>query len=121
MIARSVNQAADVIHRAQVAGKQTAIGLAIALESAQLLQSPEAAHAMAELEAQRDALKARVVELEAQVQAARAAGELLSAAFVDRALEQLAVQPVSLEDPHDGPLSHRYELGRDLPPLDGVS
>ncbi|MER6191815.1 hypothetical protein [Streptomyces cyaneofuscatus] len=26
-----------------------------------------------------------------------------------------ACPPVSPEDPHDGPLSHRYELGRDLP------
>lgn len=120
MIARSVNQAADVIHRAQVAGKQTAIGLAIALESARLLLSPELAHEMAELEAQRDALKARVTELEEQVKAARAAGELLSAAFVDRALERLAVQPVSLEDPHDSPLHHTYRVGRDLPELGGA-
>jgi hypothetical protein len=41
VIARAVNAAADVIHRAQVNGTQTATGIAIALESAQLLQSPE--------------------------------------------------------------------------------
>lgn len=35
-MARAVNAAADVIHRAQVNGTQTATGLAIALESAQL-------------------------------------------------------------------------------------
>ncbi|NUS26115.1 MAG: hypothetical protein HOV92_18090 [Streptomyces sp.] len=64
MIARSVNAAADVIHRAQVNGTQTATGLAIALESAQLLMSPEMVHEMADVEAERDRLKARVVELE---------------------------------------------------------
>lgn len=64
MIARAVYAAADVIHRAQVNGAQTAAGLAFALESAQMLVSPEAAHQAAEVEAERDALKARVAELE---------------------------------------------------------
>lgn len=64
MIARIVNQAADVIHRAQVNGAQTAAGLAIALESARLLVSDEMVHQMAALEAERDALKARVDEVE---------------------------------------------------------
>lgn len=66
MIARIVNQAADVIHRAQVNGAQTAAGMAIALESARLLVSDEMVHEMAALEAERDALQARVAELLAE-------------------------------------------------------
>lgn len=58
-MARAVNAAADVIHRAQVNGTQTATGLAIALESAQLLQSPETADEL-------ERLRARVAELEAE-------------------------------------------------------
>jgi hypothetical protein len=66
VIARSVNAAADVIHRAQVNGAVTAAGLAMALESAQMLMSPEMAHRMAELEQAETVLRARVAELEAQ-------------------------------------------------------
>jgi hypothetical protein len=33
----------------------------------------------------------------------------------------LAGQRAQLEDPHDGPLAHRYRLGRDLPPVGGAS
>ncbi|MGW5430414.1 hypothetical protein ACWET9_24860 [Streptomyces sp. NPDC004059] len=35
---------------------------------------------------------------------------------------ELMVAPVvvSLEDPHDSPLHHRYQMGRDLPPIGGV-
>ncbi|MFF7534914.1 hypothetical protein ACFZB2_38380 [Streptomyces bobili] len=51
MIARTVNAAAGVIHRAQVNGAQTATGLAFALESAQLLMSPEIAAELADLRA----------------------------------------------------------------------
>jgi hypothetical protein len=58
-MARAVNAAADVIHRAQVNGTQTATGLAIALESAQLLQSPETAREL-------ERLRARVADLEAE-------------------------------------------------------
>jgi hypothetical protein len=77
VIARSVNAAADVIHRAQVNGAVTATGIALALESAQLLVSPEMA---AELEQGRlrvdeverkyifdtAELKRRIAELEAE-------------------------------------------------------
>lgn len=59
MNAQRVNVAAGVIARAMKNGTQTAAGLAIALDSAQLLQSPETA---AELEQ----LRARVAELEAE-------------------------------------------------------
>jgi hypothetical protein len=32
----------------------------------------------------------------------------------------LAGQRAAVEDPHDGPLAHRYRVPRDLPPLDGA-
>lgn len=64
MNAKRVNTAAGVIARAMDNGYVTPAGWATALESAQLLQSPEMAHRMAELEAERDALRARVDEVE---------------------------------------------------------
>jgi hypothetical protein len=54
-----VGQAADVITRAMENGRQTPAGWAIALESAQMLQSPETA-------AEAARLRARVAELEAE-------------------------------------------------------
>lgn len=68
MSARAVNQAADVIHRAQVNGAQTAAGIALALESAQLLQSLET-----------------VAEQERQLEAARVDGQRLIRAEQRRA------------------------------------
>jgi hypothetical protein len=56
---KRVNAAADVIARARKNGKQTPAGWAVALESAQMLMSPEIA---AELES----LRNRVAELEAE-------------------------------------------------------
>lgn len=134
-MARAVNAAADVIHRAQVNGTQTATGLAIALESAQLLQSPETAREL-------ERLPARVAELEAarngsrpgghshpeaddvtpQVQKLRAllAGQR-AAQETDpgrRAAWRMLAEP--LEDPHDSPLHHDYRVGRDLPETGGA-
>jgi chromosome segregation ATPase len=54
-----VNSAAGVIFAAQKNGYTTATGWAAALDSAQMLQSPESA-------AELDALRARVAELEAE-------------------------------------------------------
>ncbi|MEU3851789.1 hypothetical protein [Streptomyces sp. NPDC029554] len=51
MNTRRVNAAAGVIHGSQVKGKQTATGLAADLESACLLQDPEAAKELAEYRA----------------------------------------------------------------------
>lgn len=64
MNAKRVNCAADVI-LAAITQNRTAAGIAMALESAQLLMSPEIA---AELEQ----LRQRVAELEMQVSTARA-------------------------------------------------
>jgi hypothetical protein len=77
---RLINTAADVIHRAMEQGRQTPAGLASALESACLLQSPETAAENAALKARRDeleeladteareiaALRTRITELEEQ-------------------------------------------------------
>ena len=130
MIARVVNQAADVIHRAQANGTQTATGLAIALESAQLLQSPETA---AELER----LRARVAELEAASQvdneALDAAAEALRARPVVAVYEERSRAGSSGErtvyrmlagDVADGEhylaVHHDYRLGHDLPETGGA-
>lgn len=113
MNTRRVNAAAGVIAAAMKNGRRVPAGIAVALESAQMLMLPEVA---AELEQ----LRARVAELEQQLKQARAAGELIGAALVDEALDRLTVA-APLEDPHDSPLHHRYRLGRDLPPLGGVS
>ncbi|MFD9905601.1 hypothetical protein [Streptomyces sp. NPDC059063] len=58
MRTRLVNTAADVIHRAQANGHVTAAGIAVALESAQLLQPPQRAAELADLQARRDVLLA---------------------------------------------------------------
>ncbi|MYT24589.1 hypothetical protein GTW69_30650 [Streptomyces sp. SID7760] len=52
-----VNTAAGVIHAAMEQGRATAASLAYALESAQLLQSPETAAELARLRADRDAFR----------------------------------------------------------------
>ncbi|WP_199572669.1 hypothetical protein [Streptomyces murinus] len=221
MNTRSVNAAAGVIQAALERGR-TATGVAMALESAQLLQSPERAaeferlkaerdefcdrvdtltavakgnkrHVaelfaelqkmqrerdealarVAELEAQRDRRRARLVALQndalnirgalspngearkvpmplgetllpavewlinrvAELEAERhstnealddAVQELRArrdAEVVGRSVEKLTrmLAPSPVEDPHDSPLHHGYRLGRDLPPLGGVS
>ncbi|MES9522395.1 hypothetical protein [Streptomyces capoamus] len=112
MNTKRVNAAADVICRAMENGKRTPAGWAVALESTQMLMSPE-------LAAEMEWLRRRVAELEQQLEQATAAGELAGAALVDQALDRLAV-PEPLEDPHDSPLHHTYRIPRDLPPLDGM-
>jgi hypothetical protein len=58
VIARRVNAAAGVIRAAQERGRQTAAGIACALDDVLMLQDPETATELA-------ALRARVAELEA--------------------------------------------------------
>lgn len=113
MNTRRVNAAADVICRAMENGRRVPAAMAVALESAQMLMSPEQA---AELER----LRKRVAELEQQLKQAQAAGELIGAALVDEALDRLIVR-APLEDPHDSPLHHDYRIPRDLPQLGGTS
>lgn len=199
MIARSVNAAADVIHRAQVNGTQTATGIAIVLESAETAAELERLQArvgeverkytfdtaelkrrIAELQAERAdehdelaaavgytsglawsdlvgivatnttslvraeqdvrKLRARVAELEAlnrqmgrrgmkvyaqAVEAGQRVRELEAERqtvneVLDDAAQTLRGRAL-IEDPHDGPLSHRYTVGRDLPQAGGAS
>jgi hypothetical protein len=203
MNARSVNSAAGVVQAAMEQGRQTAAGIALALDAAGLLMSPETAAELVRLRAERhstnesvseaaEALRAnrdRIDELEttngalrarlAAVAAQRAAlaerlragqqwrrGRLVSEDLVPQpelreifgiplaapldepapdgitrrfaptqALRAdaedvtpqvaklrglLAGQRAAVEDPHDGPLAHRYRVPRDLPPLDGA-
>jgi hypothetical protein len=107
MNTRRVNAAADVLCRAMENGRRVPAAMAVALESARMLMSPEMA-------AEFERLQQRVADLEKQLAEAKAAGELLGSAVVDHAIERPA-EP--LEDPHDSPLHHTYRLGRDLPPL----
>lgn len=64
MQTRAINAAAGVLQAAMEQGRQTPTGLAIALDSARLLNSPEHAARVAELEAQRDRRRARLVALQ---------------------------------------------------------
>jgi hypothetical protein len=142
MIARSVNAAADVIHRAQVNGTQTATGLAIALESAQLLVSPEMVHRMAALEQMETRLRALLpteplpvvmlaegVALRAERTVWALVAEVLGVELptrprvdesVDKLTALLAPTQALREDDPNG-LHHAYRLGRDLPETGGAS
>ncbi|MFJ1697633.1 hypothetical protein ACIOHC_21375 [Streptomyces sp. NPDC088252] len=68
MNAKRVNAAAGVIHAAQKT-RQTAAGVAMCLEAAGLLQSPESAAEQLALLAEVDGLRARVAELETDLAA----------------------------------------------------
>lgn len=136
MNAKRVNAAAGVIAAALVGRDSSGAGIAAALEAAGLLQSPESA-------AELVALRKQVAELEAvaerrtrPVMACEACGDLPEKWCPDCAACKAGcfgghdgnlcthpnarwAAPAPAEDPHDGPLSHRYELGRDLPELGG--
>ena len=94
-------------------------------------------------EAERDALRAEVAELRAERhstnEALSDAAEALRARRSDEPVETVTVLPAedvtpqvaklrdllagqrtAVEDPHDGPLAHRYRVPRDLPPLGGA-
>ncbi|MFC8271123.1 hypothetical protein ACFUJR_00980 [Streptomyces sp. NPDC057271] len=181
MNARRVNAAAGVVHAAMQT-RQTAAGIAAALESACLLQSPESAAEVfalrarvAELEAERHSTNEWVTDAAEQLRAQRdriaeletAAAALVRPQYRDRhgdtweervdgeylqnvqlvsaqvphengwfeeaesvrrdfgPMDEVPVsEPVTklrqllapqTEDPHDGPLRQRFELGRDLP------
>lgn len=104
-------QAAEGVILAAMQTRQTAAGIAIALDSACLLQSPESAlavevqsrelsAALAELKE----LRARVVELEAaQAQQLADAGDWLDD------------EPARPADPNHALLGHEYAVSHDLP------
>lgn len=120
MNTRLVNSAAGVINAA-LAQCRTAAGIALALESAGLLMTPETA---AELKQ----LRARVAELEAVTPAAIQTCRVCGAGYsygnpcstcLFRAEMAAELQARGLEDPHDSPLHHSYKTPRDLPELGG--
>lgn len=136
MNTQRVNTAAGVI-LAALQQNRTAAGIALALESAGLLMSPEAAadiaavstdavalldQAVAELKREHEEnarLRARVAELEAERRqwertAHRLAGE---AGLIPR---EAPVPVAAAEGEHYAVVHHTYRLGHDLPELDGA-
>lgn len=124
MNAKRVNAAAGVILAAQQTDR-TPAGIALALDSAQLLMSPEIA---AELER----LRARVAELEAVRDALLAERHVTNEALDDAVQELRARQdePVQtlrgesadwkrlgFEDPHESPLHRTDRVPHDLPEI----
>lgn len=113
----SVNSAAGVINAA-LTQNRTATGIALALDSAQMLLTPEK---VAELKKLQD----RVAELEKQLAALTAQGQvlrgrpLLDKLTVERA-EATHWRRLGVEDPHDSPLYHDYRVSRDLPGAAGA-
>ncbi|MFJ6905571.1 hypothetical protein [Streptomyces griseoluteus] len=135
MATRAVNAAAGVLLAAMQQDHRTPTGLAIALDSACLLNSPETA-------AELNGLRTRVADLERQLAgkdrpvdedpirfALTDKAEQLPAAprvrhlreLVDRQRAQVEAdglahtKALALEDPHDSPLHHDYAISRDLP------
>ena len=111
MATRAVNAAARVLLAAIEQGRCTPTGLALALDSACLLNSPETARELARL-------RARFAELERPVDEDPIAFTLTPEAeqAVDGLTRLLApTQALQAEDPHDSPLHHDYRVSRDLP------
>ncbi|MEV0525985.1 hypothetical protein AB0I66_21350 [Streptomyces sp. NPDC050439] len=143
MNTKRVNAAAVVIQAAQ-AQDRTSAGIALALESAHLLQSQRVAHELADLQARREVLLSLLPTesrpeqgLPNDLVASDAAwgvweqvAEILGVSLpydpaeapADALTALLApTQALPLEDPHDSPLHHTYLVGRDLPETGGAS
>ena len=60
-------------------------------------------------------LRERVAELEQQVEALKAQGQVLRENAADGITRRIAPTQALREDPHDSPLHHSYRPGRDLP------
>lgn len=85
---QALNALAAVIHRAMQAGRQTPMGLAVAIDSAQMLMCPETAADLARL-------RARVAELEAERSERPAAEDPIAYALTAKA-EDVAPQVQTL-------------------------
>lgn len=143
MNTRRVNAAAKVVLAAQEKDR-TPAGIALALEAAGLLQSPRVAVELADLQARRDVLltllptgprqeqglpndlAASDAEFGAWEQVAEVLGVGLPYNPADAPADALTAllaptQTLRREDPHDSPLHHAYQLGRDLPETGGAS
>lgn len=143
MNTRRVHAAAKVVLAAQEKDR-TPAGIALALEAVGLLQSPRVAVELADLQARRDVLltllptgprpeqglpndlAASDAEFGVWEQVAEVLGVGLpynpAEAPADALTALLApTQTLRREDPHDSPLHHAYQLGRDLPETGGGS
>jgi hypothetical protein len=111
MNTKAVNSAAGVI-LAALTQNRTAAGIALALDSARLLMTPEIADELKQL---RD----RVAELEAQREADHKTWQHdLRKARGER--EAAAVRIAALEGEHYAVVHHDYRLGHDLPETGGA-
>lgn len=143
MNARRVNTAAEVI-LAALTQNRTAAGIALALDSAQLLMSPEMAHRMAALEQMETRLKAL---LPTEPRPEYGLPNDLAASAAEYGVWQLVAEVLGVEVPkRPGPtveesadrltrllaptqvlrdedpfrLHHSYQVGRDLPEMGGA-
>ena len=119
MNAKLVNSAAGVI-LAALTQNRTAAGIALALDSAGMLMTPETAAELADL-------RARFSVSDHPVDEDPIAYALTDKAEADDVTPQvrrlrglLAGQRAAVEDSHDGPLAHSYRVGRDLPEMGGA-
>jgi folate-dependent tRNA-U54 methylase TrmFO/GidA len=110
MNTRLVNTAAGVI-MAALTQNRTPAGIALALDSAQMLLTPEMTAELARLQD-------RVAELEEQLQALRGQQETLLAA--DGITRRIAPTQALLDGEHYASTHHDYRVGRDLPELGGA-
>jgi hypothetical protein len=123
MNTRAINAAAGVINAAMQQGKQLPASLAIALDSAGLLNSPE--HA-AEFERLRSASADGRSADEDPIRYAltdKADGVTADEDVTPQVLKLrslLAGQRADVEATHEGPERHTYRLGRDLPQAGGA-
>ncbi|MET7436600.1 hypothetical protein ACFYQQ_00930 [Streptomyces sp. NPDC005496] len=74
---------------------------------------------LVDVEAENERLRVRVAELEQQLADAPVA-VTLTAEAPDALTRTFAPTQILREDPHDGPLVHRYQVGRDLPETGGA-
>jgi len=114
MQTRAINAAAGVLQAAMEQGRQTPTGLAIALDSARLLNSPEHAARVAELEAEREKLVRWHGEDSKTITTLVARVDRHRARLVALQNDALAVRG-SLA-PADGPRVVPFELGETLTP-----
>jgi hypothetical protein len=145
-----VNAAAGVVQAAMQNGRQTAAGIALALDSAQMLMSPGQATELAEAQRTTEALRARLAVLEGQraalAERLRAGqtwrqGQLVTEDLVPQSelrtifeiplaapldgitrltVPVLALREAEPEGEHYPAVHHGYLVPRDLPPLDAV-
>lgn len=119
MNTRLINSAAGVINAA-LTQNRTAAGIALALDSAGMLMTPETAAELA-------SLRARFAVSDHSADEDPIAFVLTDKAEADDVRPQvrklralLAGQRTPTEDPHDSPLHQTHRISHDLPPLGGA-